>query len=412
MENLMTNMSVWGIVLLLLTTLKLAWRSNIVQGADWWAQASNYLLQKFHLFIRHSYKPATLFTLSAFTLFVCYRITADKYVSLWGSASIAGVMSIGLGILLKPGISQYVMSLDSLSAGKEKILKMVCNEKNINNNGILFIGLTSLLLVFVAYLQAVAWTAYTVLSLTGGFVLGASGLMLCLHIYEIVTLPYTDSYSKFAAQASRLLDNDKFDTLGGALVAAMLLGTTFCPISSFQSFSMPASSVVLPLVLSISGVCISSVASSFSTVLGWKHNPVSYLTEKMASALLMILSAFFITQYMLPVSWVCNGTEYTSMQVFYAAQAGIISGLLTNKVVQGYKAIHRKYFNYLAKKSFKVSVMDTAFHFVLNTISTLIPVILIVLAILFSYQLVGLYGIVIAMVAMLANLSTRLTVGR
>jgi Na+/H+-translocating membrane pyrophosphatase len=52
--------------------------------------------------------------------------------------------------------------------------------------------------------------------------------------------------------------------------------------------------------------------------------------------------------------------------------------------------------------------MDSVFHFVINSLSTLLPVALIVLPILFSYQLVGLYGIVIALVAMLANISTKL----
>jgi K(+)-stimulated pyrophosphate-energized sodium pump len=405
-------MSIWGVVVLLLTTLRLAWRSSVVQGAGWLLEGIEYIVQKFHVFIRHSYKPLTLFALSAFILFVCYKITGDKFLSLWSSASIAGVMSIGLGTFLKPGIYHVALSVDSPNTRREKFIKKVCSEKNINNTGILFISLTSLLVVSAAYLQTVEWTSYTVLSLTGGFALGASGLLLCLHVYEVITLPTTGSYSTFAAQASRLLSNDKFDTLGGTLVAAMLLGTTFCPISSFQSLTMPASSVMLPLVLAISGVSVSSVSSSVAAVFGWNRNPIAYLTEKMASALVMILMAFGITQYLLPASWVCNGTEYTSMQVFYAAQAGIIGGLLTNKVVQAYKAIHRKYFTYLAKKSFKVSMMDSAFHFLLNTISTLMPVALIVLSILFSYELVGLYGIVIAMVAMLANLSTRLTVGR
>jgi K(+)-stimulated pyrophosphate-energized sodium pump len=412
MENLMTNMSVWGIVVLLLTTLRLAWRSSVVQGTGWLIETGEYVFQKFNLFIRHSYKPLTLFALSAFTLFVCYRITGDKFVSLWSSASVAGIMSIGLGALLRPGISQYVLSLDSLSTRKEKFIKKVCSEKNINNNGILFISLTGLLLVSAAYLPSVEWTSYTVLSLTGGFALGASGLLLCLHVYEVITIPYTDSYSTFAAQASRILSNDRLDTLGGTLVAAMLLGTTFCPISSFQSLNMPASSVLLPLVLAISGVGVSSVFASMASVFNWKQNPISYLTEKLASALLMILIAFGITQYLLPASWVCNGIEYTSMQVFYSVQAGVIGGLLTNKVIQIYKTVHRKYFNYLAEKSFRVSLMDSAFHFLLNTVSTLLPVVLIVLSILFSYELVGLYGIVIAMVAMLANLSTKLTVGR
>jgi Na+/H+-translocating membrane pyrophosphatase len=100
------------------------------------------------------------------------------------------------------------------------------------------------------------------------------------------------------------------------------------------------------------------------------------------------------------------------MHVFYAAQAGIIAGLLTNKVIKGYNALHRKYFSYLAKKSFRVNLMDSVFHFIVNSFSALLPVVLIMFSILFSYQLVGLYGIVIALIAMLANLSTQLTMGK
>jgi Na+/H+-translocating membrane pyrophosphatase len=185
-----------------------------------------------------------------------------------------------------------------------------------------------------------------------------------------------------------------------------------CEISAFKQLWIPASPVILPLALTISGVGISSVMATIANIKDWKKDPVAYLTEKMVTALLMIVAAFVICQYLLPSYWVCNGTEYTSMQVFYAAQAGIIGGLLTNKVVQGYNALHRKYFSYLARKSFRISFMDSVFHFIINTFSMLLPVLLIMLSILFSYELVGLYGIVIALITMLANLSTQLTTGK
>jgi hypothetical protein len=396
---------------LLITTLRYTLRVSVLQNADEISNLLNTATQKAHLFILHSYKPFTLFLLSTFTLFVCYKITADRYVSMWGSASIAGVLSIGMGMIVRPVIAHYLTNIE-LQNRFDKLIEIVCSEKNINNTGTCFMSLTSLLVVFTSYQSVLSWNAYTVLSLSAGFALGASGLLLCLQAYEVVTVPYTSSYSKFAAQSSKVLNNDKFDSLAGSLIAAMLLGTTFCQINAFQGMSMPANTVLLPLALTISGVSISSVASTLATARGWKKDPIVYLTEKMVSALLMILSAYAITQYLLPVSWVCNGIEFTSMQVFYAAQAGIIGGLLTNKVVQGYKKLHRKYFRYLAGKSFRVSLMDSVFHYMLNTVSTLMPVVLIVFSILLSYKLVGLYGIVIAMVAMLANLSTRLTVGK
>jgi Na+/H+-translocating membrane pyrophosphatase len=236
-----------------------------------------------------------------------------------------------------------------------------------------------------------------------------------MHLYEFVSFASADSLQDRDTQhtnSGKILSNDRFDTLAGALVAAMLMGATLCDISAFQKLWLPASPVIYPLALTISGVGISSCMATLAKIMGWKKDPAAYLTEKMASALLMIVAAFAITQYLLPSYWVCNGVEYTSMHVFYAAQAGIIAGLLTNKVIKGYNALHRKYFSYLAKKSFRVNLMDSVFHFIVNSFSALLPVVLIMFSILFSYQLVGLYGIVIALIAMLANLSTQLTMGK
>jgi hypothetical protein len=334
---------------------------------------------------------------------------------MWISAAMSGVLSIGISAVLKPGISGLFSGLEPKQNKTDKAIRIILDEKHINNGGTLFICLVSLLLVLINYQTGYSWNAYTVLSLAASFAMGASGLLLCMHIYEfrdnLASATFENSFLNPTA-SGKILNNDRFDTLTGTLVAAMLLGTTMCDLNAFQQLSLPASPIILPLALTISGVGISSVAATLAKIKGWKKDPIAYLTEKMISALIMIVAAFMITQYLLPSFWVWNGTEYTSMQVFYAVQAGIIGGLLTNKVVQGYHALHRKYFSYLAKKSFTVSIMDSVFHFIVNGISALLPVILIMLSILFSYKLVGLYGMVVALIAMLSNLSTKLTTGK
>jgi hypothetical protein len=405
MENILTNMSIGGVVVVLLTTLKVILRRSLINNAPKTSLLIQVILHKSHQFLQRAYKSLTLCILSAFVLFVCYKITRDQYMTMWVSAVIAGVLSIGLSAVLKSGMYWIRMGVSQSSKGGA--IRIVLDEKHIGNGGTLFISLVSLLIVLLNYQAAYTWNAFTVMSLAASFAIGASGLLLCMHMYECFS-GYAVA-GRYSTSSARMLSNDRFDALMGTLVAAMLLGTTMCEINSFQRLWLPAGPVVLPLLLTISGVGISSVAATLAKIKGWEKEPVAYLTEKMVSALLMIVAAFVITQYLLPAFWVRNGTEYTSMQVFYAAQAGIIGGLLTNKVIQAYYALHRKYFAYLAKKSFSASIMDTVFHFFINTISTCLPVIFIVLSIVFSYKLVGLYGIVIALVAMLANISTQLT---
>ncbi len=416
MENLVVNMSVWGVVFVLLTTIRIAFRATITTSISRLSVISGLFYEKIHVFLQQAYKPLILSVLSAFVLFVCYKITGDRYLSMWAGAVMGGVTSIGVGALLKPGLASFSIDTASYSQRTHKSVQLLLDEKNINNAGTLFVGLLSLLLVLINYQSTFNWNSYAVLSLLASFASGASGLLLCMHAYEFATTHYILTQHKSPttsrAVSGKILNDERFDTLLGTLAGAMLLGTTLCNISMFQNFWLLASPVLLPLALTISGVSISSLAATLGRFNGWKKDPVAYLSEKMVSAVIMIISAFFITQHLLPSYWVCNGIEYTAMQVFYAAQAGIIGGLLTNKVAQGYKTFHRKYFSYLARKSFRVTMMDSVFHFTISTLSALLPIFLISIPMLFSYQLVGLYGIVIALVAMLANLSTQLTTGK
>lgn len=412
MENLVTNLSVWGIIIVLINTLRISWGISLPEHANQISSSARLVVEKLHFLIKIAYKPLTIFILSAFTLFVCYKITSDKFIALWSSASLAGVLSIGISMFLMPGVVSYAFALQSLENKAGKAINITFKEKNITHGGTLFISLLSLLLVCINYYNNFTWSIYAVLPLIASFAVGASSLLLCMHIYKwIIASGNAYNSTMIATSPEKILNNDRYDTLAGALVAAMLLGTTFTVNSAFKDFWLPAGAVLLPLILALSGVCISVAFSAFATIKKWQ-TPKAYLIEKMISAFLMIAVTYIFIKLLLPHSWVLNGVEYTSLEVFLAAQTGIIGGLLTNKVTQVYKAVHRKYFTYLVKKSFDINLLDKVFHFFINTLSTAMPVLLMVFSILLSYYLVGLYGILIALVAMLANITTKLTVGK
>src|SRR3712207_3137134 len=110
MENLLANMSVWGVLLVLLTTIRIAFWKSVTEGLNKASFTANLFFQKIHLYIQLAYKPLTITLLSAFVLFVCYKITGDRYVSMWASAVVGGVFSIGISALIKPGVVNFATS--------------------------------------------------------------------------------------------------------------------------------------------------------------------------------------------------------------------------------------------------------------------------------------------------------------
>lgn len=418
MENLALNMSLWGVVVVVFTALRLDWHVTIGGQLTGAASAADQWRQIVHDFFLRTYKPITIAALSVVALYFCQPFTLASnalYGQFWISATLAGGLSVGVGLLFKLGIRQYVPGLGDRRNPTSQTVAVWLGENAVNSTSTFLLSLLSLLIVFTTYGHQFSWEMFTVLSFVASFALGASIAWIGKQVYVSVARSFRNSQRQLSSDHAEatagysLLDGDRYDALTGALVAAMLLGTTFCNVSAFKTLWLSTGAVLLPVALAFSGVFISTAANTVLRFNKWHLDPAAYLIEKMLSALLMITAAYFITQYLLPVTWVCNGKEFTSMQVFYAAEAGILGGLLTNKVTQGYRVLHERYFTYLAAKSFHVSFLDSAFHRFISFVSLTLPVILIAVSILLSYYLVGLYGIVISLVAMLANLTTQLT---
>lgn len=165
----------------------------------------------------------------------------------------------------------------------------------------------------------------------------------------------------------------------------------------------------MPLVLAFSGILLSGASGLFIKRVFGENFRHTLLAEKLASTLLMMIVSYLCVQVLLPKVWVFGTQEYEATQVFYAAQAGLICGLLISKLIQVYEALEKIMLEYLYLKAYRLSLVDKAIHTGLRILSSAVPLFLLIAAFLLAYHWVGLYGLCIAVVAMQANLRTQLS---
>jgi Na+/H+-translocating membrane pyrophosphatase len=132
--------------------------------------------------------------------------------------------------------------------------------------------------------------------------------------------------------------------------------------------------------------------------------------EKLVTTLWMIIASFCWVRLLLPTTWVSGTREYMAIEVFYAAQSGLICGLIISKLIQLYEKVEKIFLEYLYLKAYRVSVLDRLILNGVRVFSTMLPLLLLITAFLLAYQWVGLYGVCVAVLAMQSNLRTELSV--
>jgi Na+/H+-translocating membrane pyrophosphatase len=273
------------------------------------------------------------------------------------------------------------------------------NPRNVLTLLLGIIGIVSLLLYF--QLEMV-WSPYLVLNFFATYSLGISSIAL---LYGIMPVAYIPNRLSNAS----IISDDRTDALSGAVIATALLGVTFLDLPSFQKQLSGLGGILLPLVLAFSGILLSEASGLFIKRVFGKNFPHPILAEKLASTLLMIIASYLCVQVFLPEVWVFGTQEYEAIQVFYAAQTGLICGLLISKLIQVYEALEKIMLEYLYLKAYRLSLIDKVIHNCLRILSSAVPLVLLIAAFLLAYHWVGLYGLCIAVVAMQANLRTQLS---
>ncbi len=174
---------------------------------------------------------------------------------------------------------------------------------------------------------------------------------------------------------------DLFESYVVTVIAAMILG-----------LALGAAGTMYPLL--IGGVAIiASIVGSFFVRTNNKDKIWSALNRSIiVTAILSAVGFYFITNYLFP----------TSLNLFYAALAGLVTTVLIAMITEYYTGRGRKPVREIAEASKTGSGTNIISGLATGFASTLLPVIVIVAAIFVSFYFGGFYGIAIAAMAMLS----------
>ena len=193
---------------------------------------------------------------------------------------------------------------------------------------------------------------------------------------------------------------DLFESYVAAIFAAVVIGMVIGVDGA----------VLLPLMIAGAGILASIIGTFFVRTTEGASPQKALNAGSMASYVLTMIAAFFITRAMLPESFVVYGQEFTSTGVFIAIVSGLLAGGAIGKITEYYTSADYKPTREIAKASQTGTATNIIQGVSTGMMSTMLPILVIVVAVLVAYHFGGLYGIAIAAVGMLSTVGMVLAV--
>jgi len=198
---------------------------------------------------------------------------------------------------------------------------------------------------------------------------------------------------------------DLFESYVGAIVAAMVLGTTIS-VNGVKDIAF----ILLPLVIAGAGILL-SIAGTFLVRTKEGGNPQSALNQgTFGAALIMAIATYFICKQLLPPAFSIAGTNFTSTGVFIATVVGLAAGVSIGLLAEYYTAEGKGPSNKVAEASETGAATNIIAGLGVGMISTAMPVVVLAVAVIACYYFAGLYGIALGGLGMLATTGIQLAV--
>jgi hypothetical protein len=241
-----------------------------------------------------------------------------------------------------------------------------------------------------------SWDVFLLLQLSFAFLIGASCAIMVYHFFGYRAERWAISYR---------IENSRFDTFLGNLVASVFLGASFHALPHTGGVQEGAT---FPLLLGIWGIVITMVSA---VLVGQQPKQSRWwlFTSLLSAAGMMVVASELIRNYF-PAQWIFNGREYTASQALLAVELGIVAGLLAGIVVRFYDTLAQWYVRFLLHRPFMGLPVNVSLRVFINVVVPMLPVLLVCSALLLSYQAASIYGASIALLGMLSNVGVSMVV--
>ena len=421
-----------GMLAMLYSFWKTSWINKQDQGTEKMERIGSNIADGAMSFLKAEYRVLAVFIVVVAVLLGFANVGNSESSALIALSFITGALTSGLAGFLGMRVATKANNRTTHAArtGLAPALKVAFAGGSVMGLSVVGLGIIGLGTLFIFYQSFFEADYQKILTVISGFSLGASSIALFARvgggIYTKAADVGADLVGKVEAgipedhplNPATIADNvgdnvgdvagmgaDLFESYVGSIIGSMVLGASILVFGKFD-----LNFVTLPLLIAASGIVV-SIIGTFMVSVKEGGNPQKALNiGEFGSSALMVVVMYYLITNMLPVSFVLDGIEYSSMGVFWAAAIGLGAGLGIGTITEHYTGTHGGPTTSITRQSLTGAATNIIAGLGVGMQSTAVPTLIIAAGIIGAYHFAGLYGIAMAALGMLANTGIQLAV--
>ena len=421
-----------GLLAMLYSFWKTSWINKQDQGTEKMERIGSNIADGAMSFLKAEYRVLAVFIVVVAVLLGFANVGNSESSALISLSFITGALTSGLAGFLGMRVATKANNRTTHAArtGLAPALKVAFAGGSVMGLSVVGLGIIGLGTLFIFYQSFFEADYQKILTVISGFSLGASSIALFARvgggIYTKAADIGADLVGKIEAgipedhplNPATIADNvgdnvgdvagmgaDLFESYVGSIIGSMVLGASILVFGKFD-----LNFVTLPLLIAASGIVV-SIIGTFMVSVKEGGNPQKALNiGEFGSSALMVVVMYYLITNTLPVSFVLDGIEYSSMGVFWAAAIGLGAGLGIGAITEHYTGTHGGPTTSITRQSLTGAATNIIAGLGVGMQSTAVPTLIIAAGIIGAYHFAGLYGIAMAALGMLANTGIQLVV--
>ncbi len=421
-----------GMLAMLYSFWKTSWINKQDQGTEKMERIGSNIADGAMSFLKAEYRVLAVFIVVVAALLGFANVGNSESSALIALSFITGALTSGLAGFLGMRVATKANNRTTHAArtGLAPALKVAFAGGSVMGLSVVGLGIIGLGTLFIFYQSFFEADYQKILTVISGFSLGASSIALFARvgggIYTKAADVGADLVGKVEAgipedhplNPATIADNvgdnvgdvagmgaDLFESYVGSIIGSMVLGASILVFGKFD-----LNFVTLPLLIAASGIVV-SIIGTFMVSVKEGGNPQKALNiGEFGSSALMVVVMYYLITNILPVSFVLDGIEYSSMGVFWAAAIGLGAGLGIGTITEHYTGTHGGPTTSITRQSLTGAATNIIAGLGVGMQSTAVPTLIIAAGIIGAYHFAGLYGIAMAALGMLANTGIQLAV--